>query len=175
VTVTQKPSKTSTQGRRASARRGRQDETRPERHLALHPDERRRALGRRYNRGVQPERVVYDTDYGGLDRCSYCRRRIEACICPQRPAGGRRQAASPKYDVVRVSRDRKGRRGKTVTVISGLPAGRERLQEIAAALKRLCGSGGTVVEGNVEIQGDHRGRVSARLAELGYKVKLAGG
>jgi len=66
---------------------------------------------------------------------------------------GRRRAANPKDGVVRVSRDRKGRRGKTVTVISGLPAGREGLQEIAAALKRLCGSGGTVVDGNVEIQG----------------------
>jgi translation initiation factor 1 len=123
---------------------------------------------------VKPDRVVYDSDYGRLDRCSYCRRRIEACVCPERGGGGKRQA-SASDGVVRVSRDRKGRRGKTVTVISGLPAAREGLQEIATALKRLCGSGGTVAEGNVEIQGDHRERVAARLAELGYKVKLAGG
>jgi len=77
--------------------------------------------------------------------------------------------------IVRVSRDRKGRRGKTVTVISGLPGSEAALAEVAATLKRACGSGGTVADGNVEIQGDHRERVAARLAELGHKVKLAGG
>ena len=76
---------------------------------------------------------------------------------------------------MRISRDRKGRRGKTVTVVSGLPSGEAALAEIATSLKRLCGSGGTVSAGNVEIQGDHRERIAARLTELGYRVKLAGG
>jgi translation initiation factor 1 len=49
------------------------------------------------------------------------------------------------------------------------------LRELATELKRLCGSGGTVADGNVEIQGDHREKVAARLAELGFSVKLAGG
>ena len=117
-------------------------------------------------------RVVYDTAVGRTDRCSYCKRRLEACVCPNRGAGD-----SPKSGdgIVRVMRDRKGRRGKTVTVITGLPGGEAALDEVATTLKRLCGSGGTVAEGNVEIQGDHRERIAAKLTELGYKVKLAGG
>lgn len=76
---------------------------------------------------------------------------------------------------MRVSRDRRNRHGKTVTVVTGVPVDETALQELAATLKRLCGSGGTVKEGVIEIQGDHRDQVAARLAELGYRVKLAGG
>lgn len=114
-------------------------------------------------------RVVYDTDVGRTDRCSNCRRRLEACVCPPqaRPARG--------DGIVRVSRDRKGRRGKTVTVITGLPGGPAELAQVAATLKKLCGSGGTVSGETVEIQGDHRDRVAAKLTELGHRVKLAGG
>lgn len=122
----------------------------------------------RYNHRVQSNRVVYDTDRGRLDRCSDCRRRLEACVCPK-------QAQTGGDGIVRVSRDRKGRRGKTVTVVAGLGGGRAGLDEVAATLKRLCGSGGTVSDGNVEVQGDHRERVAAKLTELGYRVKLAGG
>jgi translation initiation factor 1 len=76
---------------------------------------------------------------------------------------------------VRVRRDKKGRRGKTVTVVTGLPGSPTDLAEVATTLKRLCGSGGTVAGDNVEIQGDHRDRVAAKLTELGHRVKLAGG
>jgi translation initiation factor 1 len=114
-------------------------------------------------------RVVYDSDVGRLDRCSNCKRRVEACVCPpaSRPTRG--------DGIVRVMRDKKGRRGKTVTVVTGLPGSPAALAEVAATLKRLCGSGGTVAGDNVEIQGDHRDRVAAKLTELGHKVKLAGG
>ena len=117
-----------------------------------------------------PDRLVYDTDVGRTDRCSYCKRRLEACVCPNRQS---RPGAGD--GVVRVWRDRKGRRGKTVTVVKGLVASEAKLEEIASTLKRLCGSGGTVSEGDVEIQGDHREKVAAKLTELGYRVKLAGG
>ena len=118
-----------------------------------------------------PNRAVYDSAVGRTDRCSYCRRRLEACVCPSRRAGGR-----PNGDgIVRVMRDRKGRRGKTVTVVSGLPGGQTALEELATVLKRLCGSGGTVSDGNLELQGDHRERVAQKLTELGHRVKLAGG
>jgi translation initiation factor 1 len=114
-------------------------------------------------------RVVYDSDVGRLDRCSNCKRQIEACVCPA-------PRQPPRGDgIVRVSRDRKGRRGKTVTVVTGLPGSVEALAEVATTLKRLCGSGGTVSGDTVEIQGDHRDRVTAKLIELGHKVKLAGG
>lgn len=122
----------------------------------------------RYNSSMQPNRVVYDTARGRTDRCSNCKRRLEACVCPPRQRSG-------GDGIVRVSRDRKNRRGKTVTVVNGLVGGEAVLAEIATTLKRLCGSGGTVTDGVVEIQGDHRERVSAKLTELGYTVKLAGG
>jgi translation initiation factor 1 len=123
---------------------------------------------------MSSHRPVYDTAVGRLDRCSYCRRRIEACVCPNRGSGG--QATANRDGIVRVSRDRKGRRGKTVTLVTGLPLGSSGLADLAGTLKRLCGSGGTVTEeGTLEIQGDHRDRVAAKLTELGYGVKLAGG
>lgn len=75
--------------------------------------------------------------------------------------------------MVRIFRDRSGRNGKVVTVIHGLPA--KNLDERASDLKRLCGAGGAVKDGAVEIQGDHRERVADHLRGLGYSVKLAGG
>ena len=77
---------------------------------------------------------------------------------------------------LRVWRDSKRRRGKTVTVIAGVPGGPSALAELAGALKRHCGSGGTVQDdGTIEVQGDHRERVVEKLQALGYRVKLAGG
>jgi translation initiation factor 1 len=122
---------------------------------------------------MHSNRTVYDTDRGRTDRCSYCRRRLEACVCPNRQSSQSKPSSGD--GIVRIWLDRKGRRGKTVTVVKGLAGGERELAEVAATLKRLCGSGGTVVEGNVEIQGDHRERVAAKLTELGHKVKLAGG
>ena len=83
-------------------------------------------------------------------------------------------AASPGSadGIVRVSRTKAGRKGKTVTLVTGLPPGD--LGAIAKELKRLCGSGGAVKDGVVEVQGDHRDRVAAHLGSR-YRVKLAGG
>ena len=78
----------------------------------------------------------------------------------------------PRDGVVRVSRTKAGRRGKVVTLVMGLPPGD--LAGVARALKRLCGSGGAVKDGVVEIQGDHRDRIVAHL-EPDYAVKRAGG
>jgi translation initiation factor 1 len=72
-------------------------------------------------------------------------------------------------------RDRKHRGGKTVTVITGILASDDNLHSIAQQLKKLCGSGGTVKDGTIEIQGDHCEKVQAKLTEMGYKVKRAGG
>ncbi len=68
-----------------------------------------------------------------------------------------------------------GRRGKTVTTISGIPYDEERLQRLAADLKRRCGSGGSVKDHTIEIQGDHCDVVIGELANLGFTVKRAGG
>jgi translation initiation factor 1 len=81
--------------------------------------------------------------------------------------------AAPQGDgIVRIGRTKAGRRGKTVTVVTGLPAAD--LPGVATELKRLCGSGGAIKDGTLELQGDHRERVAAALGER-YRVKLAGG
>jgi len=94
-----------------------------------------------------------------------------------RPAGPSAKAAAsaPVDGIVRIFRERAGRNGKVVTVIRGLPERGAALEARAAELRRLCGAGGTVKNGAVEIQGDHRERVAERLGGLGYRAKLAGG
>jgi translation initiation factor 1 len=72
-------------------------------------------------------------------------------------------------------RDRKGRGGKTVTVITGVPGNDAVLSPLTQQLKKLCGSGGTIKDGAIEIQGDHCDKVQTKLVELGYKVKRVGG
>jgi translation initiation factor 1 len=90
------------------------------------------------------------------------------------PASRHRTAPpTPNDGVVRVSRETSGRRGKTVTVVRGIPP--RDLAAVASDLKRQCGSGGSAKDGVVEIQGDHRPKVVARLESQGYRVKLAGG
>jgi translation initiation factor 1 len=81
----------------------------------------------------------------------------------------------PRDGVVRLFRDRSGRNGKTVTVIHGLPERGPALEARLSEMKRLCGAGGALKDGVLEIQGDHRERLAARLRALGYTVKRAGG
>ncbi len=76
---------------------------------------------------------------------------------------------------VRVGREVSGRGGKGVAVITGLPLSSEALQELATRLKKLCGAGGAVRNGTIEIQGDHRDRLVAELIKLGYDAKRSGG
>jgi translation initiation factor 1 len=106
----------------------------------------------------KPERasVVYSTGTGRVR---------DARVAPAPPG-------PPGDGIVRVSRTKAGRGGKTVTLVTGLPPA-----DVGAAakdLKRLCGSGGTVKDGAVEIQGDHRQRIVDHLSDR-YTVKLAGG
>ena len=80
-----------------------------------------------------------------------------------------------KGQVARIWRDSKRRKGKTVTVVGGLRHDPATLEKLCADLKKHCSAGGTVKAGEIEIQGDHRERVAARLQALGYKTKFAGG
>ncbi len=77
--------------------------------------------------------------------------------------------------IVRVARETKGRRGKGVTVITGLPLPREGLERLARELKQKCGAGGTVKGNTIEIQGDHRDLLMEELKRRGYTVKRSGG
>lgn len=115
----------------------------------------------------RPADIVYTTGLGTI--CPGCRRPVAQCVC-RKPGG-----ALARDGVVRVAREVAGRRGKAVSVVSGLPLGQPDLEALAAALKRSCGSGGTVRDGRIEIQGEHRDRIAAELERLGYKVRRAGG
>ena len=82
---------------------------------------------------------------------------------------------TPSDGTVRLRRETKGRGGGTVIVISGIPLAESALKDLAGALKKRCGCGGTVKEGIIEIQGDHRDTLLLELQTRGYRVKLAGG
>ncbi|GHO43993.1 stress response translation initiation inhibitor YciH [Ktedonospora formicarum] len=117
-----------------------------------------------------PDRIVYTTDSGRVSTCPRCGQPYKKCRCNEAPSS----APAKKSDgFIRIMRDRKQRGGKTVTVISGLPG--ESLGELAQQFKKLCGSGGTIKEGNIEVQGDHLEKVEGKLIALGYKVKRVGG
>lgn len=101
--------------------------------------------------------IVYSTDKGR--------------IRPQK-----KQPAVPKSDgIVRVSRETKGRKGKGMTVITGVPLHPEGLKDLAKTLKQKCGTGGTVRGRVIEIQGDRRDMLVSELQSMGYQVKKSGG
>ncbi len=112
-------------------------------------------------------RLVYSTDPAFAKRCPKCGR--YPCRCPK-PV-----SLPPEQQTVRILRERKGRGGKTVTVAADLKLTPEDLRGLGKELRRLCGTGGTVKDGNIEVQGDHRDKVAEALRRKGYKVKLAGG
>ena len=111
--------------------------------------------------------TVYSTDKGRM--CPKCGRPTVACTCkkavPHQSGDG----------VVRIFRDARGRKGKTVTLITGLVLSEGDLHSLLSDLKRMVGSGGALKDGAIEIQGDHREVIQAELKKRGYTVKLAGG
>ena len=100
--------------------------------------------------------------------CPECRQPLDACIC--------QQASLPSGDgIVRVSRESKGRGGKTVTVVKGVLRDTAGLTTLGKQLKAACGTGGTVKDGIIEIQGDHVTTIITTLQKHGFTVKRAGG
>ncbi len=114
----------------------------------------------------EPSRLVYSTDGGRPAAVRIAR-------------GGRftkaRGAPPPDDGVVRIQRDRRGRAGKTATTVTGLPGDDASLDGILRELKQHCGAGGSREGRVLAIQGDQRERLQAKLAAMGYRVKLAGG
>ncbi|GHO93338.1 translation initiation factor [Reticulibacter mediterranei] len=117
------------------------------------------------------DRIVYSTESGRVDTCPRCGQSYKYCRCNQLTTSSTKKSDG----IVRVMRDRKQRGGKTVTVITGVIGSEAELIALGQQLKKLCGSGGTVKDSNIEIQGDHCEKVIAKLTSLGYKVKRAGG
>jgi len=113
--------------------------------------------------------IVYRSDLGYI--CPGCRRPVAQCACKDQ----RGKAPRPGAGTVRVSRQTQGRSGKAVTLVTGLPLAPKALAVLAGELKRRCGSGGTVREGAIEIQGEHRDTLVAELVRRGFAAKRAGG
>ena len=81
----------------------------------------------------------------------------------------------PHQQTVYLHRDAKGRGGKSVTLLKKLVLSEDDMKELATRLKQLCGSGGTVKDGMIEIQGEHREKIAEALRKMGYRVKISGG
>ncbi len=110
--------------------------------------------------------LVYSSDKGRM--CPDCAQPVGACTC-------RREQKQPAAGPVRLRLERKGRGGKAVTVVSDLPLVGAELKQLAKTLKQRCGSGGTLKQGNIEIQGDHRDSVAQYISERGWRLKRCGG
>jgi translation initiation factor 1 len=113
-------------------------------------------------------RVVYSTDQGNV--CPECQKSKGSCTCAKR-----RRATIVGDGNVKVRRETKGRGGKTVTTITGLAMNGDQLEALQKELKRLCGAGGAVKDGVIEVQGDHCEAVLRDLEKRGIKAKRAGG
>jgi len=116
---------------------------------------------------MNPKGMVYSTETGRV--CPGCGHPVKQCCCSKEK---KRQQGD---GIVRISRQTKGRKGSGVSLITGVPVAEKELKNLAKQLKSKCGSGGTVKNGVIEIQGDHREVLRDFLTRLGYEVKLAGG
>jgi translation initiation factor 1 len=112
--------------------------------------------------------LVYSTEGGRM--CPHCRRPLAQCLCKAAA-----KTAPPGDGIVRVGRETKGRGGKAVTLVRGLPLDADALAALGRQLRSACGAGGTVKDGVVEVQGEHVERVILLLQRQGWKVKRAGG
>jgi translation initiation factor 1 len=117
-------------------------------------------------------RLVYSTESGRI--CLECGQAFTKCTCKKKKTT-QKQSIYPNDGVVRIRREIKGRKGKTVTAVFGLVLDDKKLQQLAKTLKRCCGTGGTVKDGIIFIQGDHRQALLKEIKKQGYTVKLAGG
>jgi translation initiation factor 1 len=119
------------------------------------------------NRRQEENRTVFSTETGRV--CPNCGRPIAECICHQK------RPAAKGDGIVRVRLETKGRKGKSVTTISGAALEDDSLKQLLGELKRRCGAGGAVKDGIIEIQGDHCDAVILYLKEKKFTVKRAGG
>jgi len=116
-------------------------------------------------------RLVYSTDSGKI--CPSCQKPVADCTCKKKKS---RPQTNVKLDgIIRVQRETKGRKGKTVTTVSGFQIAADELKNLATQLKRRCGTGGSVKDGVIIIQGDHRDTLVTELKTRGFMAKISGG
>lgn len=111
--------------------------------------------------------LVYSTELGRV--CPGCGHSALKCCC------SKAKTEAVGDGIVRISRQTKGRKGAGVCIITGLSVDEAALKKIGQDLKKKCGTGGTIKNGVIEIQGDHRDLLVTALTQLGFKTKLAGG
>jgi translation initiation factor 1 len=116
-------------------------------------------------------RLVYSTESGKV--CPSCQKPVSDCTCKKKKS--RSQTNIKNDGIIRVQREVKGRKGKTVTTVSGFEINADELKNLATQLKRRCGTGGSVKDGVIIIQGDHRETLIAELKAKGFKAKISGG
>ena len=121
---------------------------------------------------MKNSRLVYSTNSGRI--CTQCGKPLSDCGCRKKKPSNR-QTEYPSDGVVRIRREVKGRKGKTVTAIFGIPLKDRDLQQFVKVLKQRCGTGGAVKDGVVIMQGDHRDALLDEIKKQGYVAKLAGG
>jgi translation initiation factor 1 len=115
--------------------------------------------------------LVYSTESAKI--CPSCHNPVSECTCKKEKS---KFPTNIKYDgIIRVQREVKGRKGKTVTTVSAFQLADDELKNLAAQLKRHCGTGGSVKDGVIIIQGDHRETLITELKNRGFKAKIAGG
>ena len=117
---------------------------------------------------IPSSHLVYSSESGRI--CPKCSRPVADCVCRKQKA-----FTLPSDGVVRVGRETKGRKGKGMTLITGVPLPAEELKKLAKELKQKCGTGGTVKDSVIEIQGDHRDVLIELLKAKGWTVKRSGG
>ena len=115
-------------------------------------------------------RLVYSTKTGKI--CPSCHKPVSECTCKKKKP---RSLTNIKYDgIIRIQREVKGRKDKTVTTVSGFQINANELKNLASQLKRRCGTGGSVKDGVIIIQGDHRNTLITELKNRGFNAKIAG-
>ena len=116
--------------------------------------------------------LVHSTESGRI--CPSCGHPTTKCTCKKKKIT-KKQSIYPNDGIVRIRRETKGRKGKTVTAVFGFPLDDKKLPQLVKTLKRICGAGGTVKDGVIIIQGDHRETLLNEIKKQGYTVKLADG
>ncbi|MFK8047537.1 MAG: translation initiation factor Sui1 [Halioglobus sp.] len=111
--------------------------------------------------------LVYSTESGRL--CPQCHRPVAECVC------GKDRPAQVGDGIVRIRKETKGRGGKAVSIVTGLPLSGAELKALAKVLKQRCGVGGSIKGDDIEIQGDQRDVLKTELEKRGYQVKFSGG
>ena len=119
--------------------------------------------------------LVWSSESGKI--CPECGKPVSSCACRKKKNNKDKKSQNtyPDDGIIRIMRETKGHKGKTVTVVGNTPFKEKELKEFAKKLKSRCGTGGSIRDGEILIQGDHRQVILDELTKQGFKAKMAGG